>query len=318
MDELIDKLKIEVSADVPKDPSLKINKIATALDSLKKASETEWVKLDEVISKINNFTGIDRNIGRGINDLAKGLERLQAMSFAGFASKIQSIASGLQPLQNISIGFTNISDFGRGINSLVNGIAKLQGLDLTGLSDKVSGLVKSITPLTDEMIRGGDGANNYGTQMLELAKATKIVNTEIKKTRTQAGGLTKTFAQMFGITKLWRITVRLGKEALLQSAQYTENLNLFSVTMGEATQKSLDFALNVANAYKVSSNEVIRYMGLFKQMSSAIGVAETSAIKISEALTLVAYDKLSPYEVTHKRKHSEPVNAGYDNYYMVA
>lgn len=82
-----------------------------------------------------------------------------------------------------------------------------------------------------------------------------------------------------------------------ESGSYIENLNLFAVTFGDTYKETLEWSLDLAKNFGLASNEVIKFTGLFKQLSTAIGVASDTGDMMSEVLTQLGYDFASFYNI---------------------
>ncbi len=101
------------------------------------------------------------------------------------------------------------------------------------------------------------------------------------------------------------------KQAITESNNYVENLNLFTVAMGDASEAALEYAETVKNALGIDPSEWIRNQGVFKQITSGFGVVEEQANLMSKNLTQLGYDKrLSLCEVIRIEKQGEPINIG--------
>lgn len=136
-------------------------------------------------------------------------------------------------------------------------------------------------------------ANN---ETKEASKNTESWLTKLKKFSTIVIS-----AKMF-ITKLVSLTK--------QSSSWIENLNLFAVTFGDNYQETLDWALEFSNRLGVSNNEIVRMTGLFKQLSTAIGVADKTGDELSETLTKLAYDFASFYNIADVQTVTEKLQSG--------
>lgn len=136
-------------------------------------------------------------------------------------------------------------------------------------------------------------ANN---ETKEASKNTESWLTKLKKFSTIVIS-----AKMF-ITKLVSLTK--------QSSSWIENLNLFAVTFGENYQETLDWALEFSNRLGVSNNEIVRMTGLFKQLSTAIGVADKTGDELSKTLTKLAYDFASFYNIADVQTVTEKLQSG--------
>lgn len=87
-------------------------------------------------------------------------------------------------------------------------------------------------------------------------------------------------------------------DALAESSSWTENLHMFEVSFGSASDEAYDFTKTIVNAFGTSQNEIIKYAGYFNQIASAIGLAEETTNKFSMALTALGYDIASLYNLS--------------------
>lgn len=77
------------------------------------------------------------------------------------------------------------------------------------------------------------------------------------------------------------------------SNDYIETLNLFNVTMGEASEGALEFANSVSTLMGIDVADWMQYQGTFKQLTSGFGVAAEKADIMSQNLTQLSYDMAS-------------------------
>ena len=89
------------------------------------------------------------------------------------------------------------------------------------------------------------------------------------------------------------IARRLGRvvsDTIQESANYVENLNLFAVAYGDVYQETLKWALDLADGFGLTSNEVLRFAGTFRQLSTSLGLVEDTANSVSKTVTQLGYD----------------------------
>lgn len=77
------------------------------------------------------------------------------------------------------------------------------------------------------------------------------------------------------------------------SNDYIETLNLFTVTMGDASEAAFEFANSVSGLTGIDPEEWMKYQGTFKQLTSGFGVASEKANVMSQNLTQLSYDMAS-------------------------
>ena len=121
--------------------------------------------------------------------------------------------------------------------------------------------------------KSGDSAKKSATSFAQLKK-NLLMN--ILTARTFAGvlmGAANTMADMWN-----------------ESNEYIETLNLFTVTMGDASDEALKYANNVSKAMGIDIADWMQYQGTFKNLTSGFGVASDKANIMSQNLTQLSYD----------------------------
>ena len=121
--------------------------------------------------------------------------------------------------------------------------------------------------------KSGDSAKKASTSFAQLKK-NLLMN--ILTARTFAGVLMSAANTM---ADMWN-----------KSNEYIETLNLFRVTMGDASDEALEFATNVSNAMGIDVADWMQYQGTFKNLTSGFGVASDKANIMSQNLTQLSYD----------------------------
>ena len=94
--------------------------------------------------------------------------------------------------------------------------------------------------------------------------------------------------------------VSLGKvlgDSVKQSIAYTENMNLFSVAMGDALDEGKAFVNTMQELYGMDPSSLVRHAGNFYQLAAAIDMPSKSASKMSLALTKATNDISSLYNI---------------------
>lgn len=82
-----------------------------------------------------------------------------------------------------------------------------------------------------------------------------------------------------------------------ESISYTENLNLFTVAMGEAYDESLEFVDAMAELYGMDPSSLMRYAGNFYQLADAISMPSEAASALSLGLTKATNDLASLFNM---------------------
>ena len=116
----------------------------------------------------------------------------------------------------------------------------------------------------------------------------------LKKEKKQVEDTTKSWSKYLAkITSVTIVARKLGRfvsSAIQESANYVENLNLFAVAYGDVYQETLDWALDLADGFGLASNEVLKFAGTFRQLSTSLGLVEDTANSVSKTVTQLGYD----------------------------
>lgn len=95
--------------------------------------------------------------------------------------------------------------------------------------------------------------------------------------------------------------VKLGRgifKLINLSSQYTENMNLFNVSMGKYAEEAAKYANTVSDVMGIDTSEWIRNQGIFMTLADGFGVVGDRAYLMSKNLTQLGYDISSFYNIT--------------------
>lgn len=113
------------------------------------------------------------------------------------------------------------------------------------------------------------------------------------------------FNLAFAYGKIKAITqamIRMGRVAskiLQYGVDYTETLNLWQVAMGDNLSMAQDFVTQMNRAYGISEKTLMNAQAIFKNMIGSLGqISDTMAYNLSEAITQMAIDYASLYNVS--------------------
>ena len=86
-------------------------------------------------------------------------------------------------------------------------------------------------------------------------------------------------------------------DAANKSIEYKENLNLFTVAMGDAYETSLDFVNQMQELYGMDPSNLMRYAGNFYQLADAIKMPAQASANLALGLTKATNDIASLFNV---------------------
>lgn len=279
----IDTLQIEIEA-TSSDAADKIERLAGALETLKEKAKG----------------------GAGLTTVKNQLKALESAAKAVNGSNLDS--GKLKELTSAINGLSSIQK-ASGLNSTLNSLKKipqitkeLSSQELQKFGVQIKLVTKYISPLATEMEKVSNGFSALPTKIQRIItqnerltvsnnKTTKsygVLGTGISSVTAKLGIYYATFKRMANIMADW----------VTESNDYVENLNLFTVAMGDAAESAKEYAESVQEALGIDASEWMRNQGLFKQITTGFGVADDAANTMSKSLTQLGYDISSFYNIS--------------------
>ena len=136
----------------------------------------------------------------------------------------------------------------------------------------------------------------YTGDISSFKKATQQVNNMLSGYEAQINKITKK-VQKAASSVAGIFTGKQFSKAVKESISYVENLNLFTVAMGEAYDESLKFVDAMAELYGMDPSSLMRYAGNFYQLADAISMPEEAAASLSLGLTKATNDIASLFNM---------------------
>lgn len=314
-------LEVTISG-IDDNASASINTVIRRLNSLQK-SLTAITKLDvsTSMSKLSQaFSGISTalnginstklsniaTIAKGVNSLSRALNSLNNVQTVLAGNKLDLIFNRIGSATN-SINSTNINNLASAAKSLSSftRLTKLNDLDWNKISKGFSNMTTAITPFLTQ-IRQAEASLTSLYGILQKVSGKKLQGLSLG---TGTGGSIGqaasniNFGAMVGkLTAAYAVMQRIGSaaaEILQYGVDYTETLNLWQVAMGENLAVAEEFVDKMNEAYGISTQTLMNAQAIFKNMLSGLGeISDSSAYLISEAITQMAVDYSSLYNIT--------------------
>lgn len=211
------------------------------------------------------------SVGKNIGLLVTSLKDVDV----SLEKKAQMLARSLKPFEKMQK--TNLGSYLNPLAKLPIVLSSLKGFTNIDLHQTAAGaerLVKALAPLAK--LQSGGGRRGYisGGQGVFGLLASPVGN----------------FAALSAITL--RISGALGNWVKQLNA-YVENINLFTVAMGDFARKAMDYSNQVEKSLGIDTSRWIRDWGVFKQILSGFGVDDERAYKMSKVLNQLSYDAAS-------------------------
>lgn len=137
---------------------------------------------------------------------------------------------------------------------------------------------------------------------IDAGKA-KELDSKIKGGSKETKEMAKNFNTAFDISKLTNIArsferlITTISKYTKKSAEYLENINLLDVAFGGATEEADKFVNTLSEMYGLDESWGYRTVGMFKQLSNAMGLSDEVGTNLSKTLTQLSIDLSSLYNV---------------------
>lgn len=176
---------------------------------------------------------------------------------------------------------------------------KITNLDkLKEYEDRLKNIKKIMKDMPSELI-----LTNTNSTAKDTTKSLATTNKQLKNTSQLINaGFKATSIIAFG-KAISSVTEKMQKYTA-KSSDYIENLNLTDVAFQGATEEGRKFINMMSDMYGLDESSVTRTVGLFKQLSNAMGLSNEIGTTLSKTMTLLANDISSLYNTSFERATS--------------
>jgi hypothetical protein len=256
------------------DASQKITRLTNALTAL---SQVGNVKISSSIA--NQLTAI--------NTALAGLKWTDG-------DKLTSLANGLRPLSEL--GKANMTTFINQLSKLPKVIEDLEAADIDKFTQQMTALAAAMKPFADEMQKVSNGFSAFPSKIQKLIASTEKYNASARKATTTTGEFTSGLKALnvAAVAITFRKIGHFIAQAVTESNKYQEDLNLFTVALGQYADEAKEYAEYVSDIMGIDPAQWLRNQGVFNTLLTGFGDTAERAQLMSQNLTQLGYD-LSSY-----------------------
>ena len=266
-----------------------VNELKSADTSIKSSSLDGLTKAVETLSKLGGVK-ISSSIGNQLNALSTAF---QNANFDGVEGKMQSLVTALEPIG--IMGKTNLTSYVTALKKLPETFAELNKIDMSAVTAKVQELATALKPLGDEMQKVANGFSAFPAKIQKLITSTNNLSNANNKASTS-------YINLYAKIKMaWTAVKGIGSKIaswITLSSDYTETMNLFTVSMGQYAEEAYNYAQKVGDAMGIDPKEWMQHQGVFMTLTKGFGVAGDRADKMSQQLTQLGYDLSSFFNIS--------------------
>lgn len=256
------------------DASQKITRLTNALTAL---SQVGNVKISSSIA--NQLTAI--------NTALAGLKWTDG-------DKLTSLANGLRPLSEL--GKANMTTFINQLSKLPKVIEDLEAADIDKFTQQMTALAAAMKPFADEMQKVSNGFSAFPSKIQKLITSTEKYNVSARKATSTTGKFTSGLKALnvAAVAITFRKIGHFIAQAVTESNKYQEDLNLFTVALGQYADEAKEYAEYVSDIMGIDPAQWLRNQGIFNTLLTGFGDTAERAQLMSQNLTQLGYD-LSSY-----------------------
>lgn len=256
------------------DASQKITRLTNALTAL---SQVGNVKISSSIA--NQLTAI--------NTALAGLKWTDG-------DKLTSLANGLRPLSEL--GKANMTTFINQLSKLPKVIEDLEAADIDKFTQQMTALAAAMKPFADEMQKVSNGFSAFPSKIQKLITSTEKYNASARKATSTTGQFTSGLKALnvAAVAITFRKIGHFIAQAVTESNKYQEDLNLFTVALGQYADEAKEYAEKVSDVMGIDPAQWLRNQGIFNTLLTGFGDTAERAQLMSKNLTQLGYD-LSSY-----------------------
>ena len=256
------------------DASQKITRLTNALTAL---SQVGNVKISSSIA--NQLTAI--------NTALAGLKWTDG-------DKLTSLANGLRPLSEL--GKANMTTFINQLSKLPKVIEDLEAADIDKFTQQMTALAAAMKPFAAEMQKVSNGFSAFPSKIQKLITSTEKYNASARKATSTTGQFTSGLKALnvAAVAITFRKIGHFIAQAVTESNKYQEDLNLFTVALGQYADEAKEYAEYVSDIMGIDPAQWLRNQGIFNTLLTGFGDTAERAQLMSKNLTQLGYD-LSSY-----------------------
>lgn len=260
------------------DASQKITRLTNALTAL---SQVGNVKISSSIA--NQLTAI--------NTALTGLKWTDG-------DKLTSLANGLRPLSEL--GKANMTTFINQLSKLPKVIEDLEAADIDKFTQQMTALAAAMKPFADEMQKVSNGFSAFPSKIQKLITSTEKYNASARKATSTTGKFTSGLKALnvAAVAITFRKIGHFIAQAVTESNKYQEDLNLFTVALGQYAAEAQNYAEKVSDVMGIDPAQWLRNQGVFNTLLTGFGDTAERAQLMSQNLTQLGYDISSFFNVS--------------------
>lgn len=264
-----------------------LQKLNTALSGLSGSGEklTSLANGLKALGEVGNVR-VSSSVANQLTALSTALNNIKWTD----GDKIVTLANGLKPLSEL--GRANLTTFINQLGKLPAVIEELEKADIDKFTRQMTALAAAMKPFADEMQKVSNGFSAFPSKIQRLIASTDRYNGTVRTAAKRTGLFGKALdgLKTVGFAISLRKLSDLISDAITKSNKYQEDLNLFTVAMGQYAEQALEYGRTVSEVLGIDLSDWIRNQGIFNTLMTGFGNTADRAQLMSRNLTQLGYD----------------------------
>lgn len=237
---------------------------------------------------------IPKSLGTNMQSLGTALSGISD----GDIDKLYNVADALRPLSELE--GAHMRSYINQLSAFPDIVRELRAADIDEFSNQMTRLANALRPFATEMQHVADGFSAMPSRIQRLITTTEKYNNTVNKGASQTSrfGISlkniKTAAVMAGIRQLYGSISKM----IVASNSYQEDLNLFTVAMGQYAEEAQEYAESVSKVAGIDPGKWMRNQGVFNTLLSGFGSVADRSYLMSKNLTQLGYDISSFFNIS--------------------
>lgn len=237
---------------------------------------------------------IPKSLGTNMQSLGTALSWISD----GDIDKLYNVADALRPLSELE--GAHMRSYINQLSAFPDVVRELRAADIDEFSNQMTRLANALRPFATEMQHVADGFSAMPSRIQRLITTTEKYNNTVNKGASQTSrfGISlkniKTAAVMAGIRQLYGSISKM----IVASNSYQEDLNLFTVAMGQYAEEAQEYAESVSKVAGIDPGKWMRNQGVFNTLLSGFGSVADRSYLMSKNLTQLGYDISSFFNIS--------------------
>lgn len=237
---------------------------------------------------------IPKSLGTNMQSLGTALSGISD----GDIDKLYNVADALRPLSELE--GAHMRSYINQLSAFPDVVRELRAADIDEFSNQMTRLANALRPFATEMQHVADGFSAMPSRIQRLITTTEKYNNTVNKGSTQTSrfGISLKSIKTAGVVAGIRMVRQGISKAITESNAYQEDLNLFTVAMGQYAKEAKEYAENVGDIMGIDPAKWMRNQGVFNTLLSGFGSVADRSYLMSKNLTQLGYDISSFFNIS--------------------